>query len=166
MNDTGSRYGILVGLAAVAGALGTAAMMSAATAPTARADNEIFVPDISTFVTTEAEGFPPLVRVLEGTETWTLTGLPSGSAFIVQGVDTQTTFGSFTNDDFFYTNGYQAETGSAIGLPFLPHGTEIDVANFGGGFENDWMDVPAAMAGGTATITDTLITPFGDFTLF
>ena len=38
MDSNGSRTGVLVGLAAAAGAFGVAAMMSAATAPTARAD--------------------------------------------------------------------------------------------------------------------------------
>jgi hypothetical protein len=38
MSDLRSRYGILVGLTAAAGAFGAAAMVSAATAPTARAD--------------------------------------------------------------------------------------------------------------------------------
>jgi hypothetical protein len=39
MSDTRSRSGILVGVAAAAGAFGAAAMMSAAVAPTARADD-------------------------------------------------------------------------------------------------------------------------------
>jgi hypothetical protein len=39
MTDMRSRSGILVGLAAAVGAFGAAAMMSAATAPTARADD-------------------------------------------------------------------------------------------------------------------------------
>ena len=39
MSDPRSQPGILVGLAAALGAFGAAAMMSAATAPTARADD-------------------------------------------------------------------------------------------------------------------------------
>ncbi len=39
MDNNRSRSGVLVGLAAAAGAFGAAAMMSAATAPTARADD-------------------------------------------------------------------------------------------------------------------------------
>jgi hypothetical protein len=39
MGDMQSRFGILVGVAAAVGAFGAAAMMSAATAPTARADD-------------------------------------------------------------------------------------------------------------------------------
>jgi hypothetical protein len=45
MSDTRSRSGILVGLAAAAGAFGAAAMMSAATAPTARADDSTLIID-------------------------------------------------------------------------------------------------------------------------
>ena len=45
MSDTRSRSGILVGVAAVAGAFGAAAMMSAATAPAARADDTTLIID-------------------------------------------------------------------------------------------------------------------------
>jgi hypothetical protein len=38
MDSNRSRFGMLIGLGAAAGAFGVAAMMSAATAPTARAD--------------------------------------------------------------------------------------------------------------------------------
>ena len=45
MSDTRSRSGILIGVAAAAGAFGAAAMMSAATAPTARADDTTLIID-------------------------------------------------------------------------------------------------------------------------
>jgi hypothetical protein len=45
MSDTRSRTGILVSLAAAVGAFGAAAMMSAATAPTARADDATLIID-------------------------------------------------------------------------------------------------------------------------
>jgi hypothetical protein len=45
MSDTRSRSGILVGLAAAVGAFGAAAMMSAAAAPTARADDTTLIID-------------------------------------------------------------------------------------------------------------------------
>ncbi|MEB3031135.1 hypothetical protein [[Mycobacterium] nativiensis] len=35
-----------------------------------------------------------------------------------------------------------------------------DLANFGGGWENEWIDNPAVGA------SDLMITPFGDFPLF
>jgi hypothetical protein len=52
-------------------------------------------------------------------------------------------FGSFTNDDF--SNGT----------------VSIDFANFGGGWENEWIDFPGTGPG--SAISDLLITPFGDF---
>jgi hypothetical protein len=36
--------------------------------------------------------------------------------------------------------------------------------NYVGGFENLWVDIPAS-ATDPASVVDTLITPFGDFTL-
>jgi hypothetical protein len=45
MSDTRSRSGILIAVAAAAGAFGAAAMMSAATAPTARADDTTSIID-------------------------------------------------------------------------------------------------------------------------
>jgi len=39
MDSNRSRFGMLIGLAAAAGAFGVAVMMSAVTAPTARADD-------------------------------------------------------------------------------------------------------------------------------
>jgi hypothetical protein len=45
MSDTRSRSGILIAVAAAVGAFGAAAMMSAATAPTARADDSTLIID-------------------------------------------------------------------------------------------------------------------------
>ncbi len=59
------------------------------------------------------------------------------------GVDTHTVFGSFTNDDF--------AAGPAT----------LDLTNFGGGWENEWIDNSAP-----GTTADLLITPFGNFELF
>jgi hypothetical protein len=47
MSDTRSRARILVGLAAAAGAFGAAAMLSAASAPTARADDSTDVINVA-----------------------------------------------------------------------------------------------------------------------
>jgi hypothetical protein len=166
MSDTRSRSGILVGFAAAVGAFGAAAMMSTATA---RADGttEIYVPDPATLDAQVAEGFPPFISVLQGQEEWTVPGLPSGNAFEATGADTQTTFGSFTNDDFLYLGSFQGASGPVgVAVPDLTVGTQIDLANFGGGFENEWIDaLPEGQLDG-GIITDTLITPFGDFTLF
>ena len=40
---------------------------------------------------------------------------------------------------------------------------QIDLANFGGGFENEWIDVPSGST--DPGVSDLLITPFGDFAL-
>jgi hypothetical protein len=45
----------------------------------------------------------------------------------------------------------------------FPTDTQIDLANFGGGWENEWIDIPSGSDAGTA---DLLITPFGDVPLF
>jgi hypothetical protein len=113
-------------------------------------DTEVFLPDTTTFEPSVAEGFPPFDEVLQGTETWNMAD-PSVQLI---GTDTQTTLGSFVNDDFLVSDGF-----SAVGHVPSP-GSEIDLANFGGGFENEYADLD-----GGRTITDTLITPFGNYTI-
>jgi len=146
-------------------------LLAAAILPLAIANADdtylIYAPDTSTFDPTSAQGYPPLVDVLQGTESWGPTDAPSNVSIGLDGVDTQTTFGSFTNNDFLVTDGNIAISISGGETPpVLPEipglGAEIDLANFSGGFENEWIDIPAY---GTtaASITDTLITPFGDF---
>jgi hypothetical protein len=160
------RSEMLLGLAAAAGAVGVAAMMSTATAASARADDSIYVPDPATFNSAPEPGYPPLVDVLQGTETWDQTGnLPAGITFYdFDGVDTHTTFfGSFTND-YFLTSGFASIGGISSEDFILPAGTQIDLMDYGLGFENQWVDIPA-VGMDPGSITDTLITPFGDFTL-
>ncbi|WIM89788.1 hypothetical protein PT015_10380 [Candidatus Mycobacterium wuenschmannii] len=48
---------------------------------------------------------------------------------------------------------------------YLPAGSQIDVMELGSGFSNQFVDIPG-VAGALNSITDTLITPFGDYTLF
>ena len=71
------------------------------------------------------------------------------------GYEVYTTIGSFTNDAFIVQGG----------LPIvpIPEGTLIDVADFGGGYANDWIDVPGTGLG--SGVSDLLITPFGDLPL-
>jgi hypothetical protein len=132
------------------------------------ADVDDFTPDTSTFDPTQVEGYPPRDNVVTGTEDWNISDLthndlPLGGD-LLQGTDTVTTIGSFTNDDYLYTNTFGGLTivGSSADF-FLPNDTQIDLANFGLGFENEWIDMPA---NGTAPgVSDLLITPFGDFSL-
>lgn len=144
----------------------TSGILAAALLPvgTAFADDYDFTPNVSTFVPSQAEGYPPLIDVVTGTEKWNIFDLTTNTASvsnILLGTDTHTTFGSFVNDDFLTSSGL-----TILGPPdnlVLPEGTEIDLANFGLGFENAWMDIPT---GTDAGISDLLITPFGDFELF
>jgi hypothetical protein len=146
-------------LGAVAGGLLAAAFLPMAVA---FADNYDFTPDITTFVPKQVEGYPPLINEVTGAEQWNVSDLTTNTTSIPDlfgGTDTETTIGSFTNDDYL-TN---------IGILFnsnnfdLPSGTQIDLANFGLGFENEWLDISS---GSNPGVSDLFITPFGDFALF
>ena len=157
---TNQRHTTLT-LGAVAGGLLAAAFLPMAVA---FADNYDFTPDPATFAPTQVEGFPPLIDEVTGAENWNLSDITTNTvkfADIFVGKDTVTTFGSFTNDDYL-TSSYFEVTG-ATSTFFASAGTQIDLANFGLGFENEWMDIPS---GPDAGMSDLLITPFGDFELF
>jgi hypothetical protein len=144
-----------------AGGLLTAAFLPIAVA---LADQYDFTPDITTFVPTQVEGFPPLINEVTGAEQWNIFDLTTNTVFtsnVLDGTDTQTTIGSFTNDDHL-TNIGLAIIGNSSSF-HLPSGVQIDLANFGLGFENEWIDVPSGSESG---VSDLFITPFGDFTLF
>jgi hypothetical protein len=148
-------------LGAVAGGLLAAAFLPMAVA---FADEYDFTPDIASFVPSQVEGYPPLINEVTGAEYWNIFDLTTNTtAFsnIMTGTDTETTIGSFTNDDYLFT-GALSQIGSS-GSIFAGGGTQIDLANFGFGFENEWMDIPS---GPNAGISDLFITPFGDFELF
>lgn len=141
--------------------LGAAAggLLAAAFLPMAVAFADIYdgVPDPGSFQLTDAIGYPPFYNEVIGTEDWSTFDVTTGQVFAVDqmsGNDTQTTFGSFTNDDFAVLKD--------LGPASPPVGTQFDLANFGGGFENEWINVPGVGQG----ISDLLITPFGDFPLF
>lgn len=70
-----------------------------------------------------------------------------------------TSYGGITNTGFEVFGESPAAGGSFAGLPTL--GTNYDVTNFGSGYENIYTDVPGA-SGAPATVTDTLVTPFGN----
>jgi hypothetical protein len=117
-----------------------------------------FTPDPTTLDLTQVEGYPPLFDEVTGTELWNVSSQTLGLIFpdFLPGVDTQTTLGSFTNDDFLLsTSSILAIDGIAV-----PTGTQVDLADFGSGFENEWVDVPGTQTG--AGISDLFITPFGD----
>jgi hypothetical protein len=158
MKTNQRRVNLAVG--AIAGGLLAVAFLPTAVA---FADDYDLAPDTSTFVPTQVEGYPPLINEVTGTEQWgpvdLTSNLPLGPT--IDGVDTETTIGSFTNDDFLLT-GVGLELTYQGNTVVFPNEMQIDLANFGGGFGNEWIDIPSGADAGTA---DLLITPFGDFPL-
>src|SRR6185437_16120708 len=102
------------------------------------ADEYDFTPNITTFVPSQVEGFPPLVNEVTGAENWSLFDLTTNSVIgpnVISGTDTVTTIGSFTNDDYLYQVPFAGLTIAGPGSVdfFVPNGNQIDLANFGGG---------------------------------
>jgi hypothetical protein len=148
-------------VSAVTGGLLAAAFLPMAVAV---ADDFDFTPDITTFVPKQVEGYPPLIDEVTGAESWSLSDITTNTVVSTDdfdGTDTQTTIGSFTNDDYLASSGL-----TVLGMTqnfSAPAGTQIDLANFGLGYENEWLDIPSGPDSG---ISDLFITPFGDFELF
>ena len=160
MNINQRRITLTLGVAA--GCLLAAAFLPAAVA---FADDYDFTPDAVTFVPTQVEGYPPLINEVTGIEDWSVNDATTSVLVFPDcfaGTDTATTIGSFTNDDFLYPSSSPVTLIEGPTTFFVEPGTQIDLANFGGGFENEWIDVPSGPDSG---ISDLLITPFGDFPL-
>ena len=68
----------------------------------------------------------------------------------------------FTNTQLVVTSATAADVGSTSDLPTV--GSIYDAFNFGNGFENVYTDIPGT-GGAADTITDTLVTPFGNVNL-
>jgi hypothetical protein len=139
------RCRITVALGAAAGALAVGALLPTAVA---FADETGWVPDPGTlFPVTEISGFPPFSpEVVTGHESWNRIDFTTNTVTVpdqLEGTDTETIFGAFTNNDF--SNG----------------DFTIDFANFGGGWGNEWI-----LFASSPVASDLLITPFGDFPLF
>lgn len=95
-------------------------------------------------------------------------GTTSGSSAptylgIITTSENVTSLGNITNTGFDVTGDFSGVNGPGIaGLPAI--GTVYDVTNFGSGYENIYTDVPGA-AGAAGTVTDSFVTPFGDYNL-
>jgi hypothetical protein len=157
-----NRRGITLALSAIGG-LALAAFLPMAVA---LADDFDFTPDQTNFDPTQiVVGYPPLLTVVDGTESWNILDTTTNTVEFpddFQGVDNETTIGSFTNNDIITTSGFtliNPNTGVSFAAPV---GTEVDLANFGGGFENEWIDIPSGPDSG---VSDLLITPLGDLQL-
>ncbi|MDQ2628572.1 MAG: hypothetical protein M3Y90_16460 [Actinomycetota bacterium] len=107
---------------------------------------------------------PPLFQVAEGDQSFDITSGSGTDATDLGNVtaseNVTNLFGGIHNTQFTITDVDPASGASASDLPTV--GTVYDVMNFGNGFANIYTDVPGA-EGAANSITDTLVTPFGDF---
>lgn len=109
---------------------------------------------------------PPFFQVGEGDQSFDVSsGTGSGATDlgnVTASENVTNLFGGVHNTEFTITDVDPASGATAADLPAV--GTVYDVANFGNGFENIYTDIPGT-DGAANTITDTLITPFGDFNI-
>jgi hypothetical protein len=147
MDSNRSRTGTLVGLAAAAGAFGVAAMMSTATAPTARADD---FTDIVTYVNADfADGQYGLTTAFSD---FSSGDFATGLASLFDGVDDDV----LAAPDNLLIGTVEALEGEPLGGP-LPF--DLGELNFAGGLADaqdqfsyavvaDFGDIPTELAAG------------------
>lgn len=109
---------------------------------------------------------PPFFQVGSGDQSFDVTsGTGSGATDlgnVTTSEDVSNLFGGIHNTEFTITGVDPASGATAADLPAV--GSVFDVANFGNGFQNIYSDIPGA-DGSANTITDTLVTPLGDFNI-
>ena len=150
--------------------LGASGLLAAGLLPmaVAFADDEgiLFEPANGSYYLDSTGPAPPIlidsgpISIGAGDEYWdAVVGYDSASPIAypdaMVGYEVDTTIGSFTNDAF--------DVRGDLPIVPLPTGTLIDIANFGGGYMNEWIDVPGSGLG--SGVSDLLITPFGDLPL-
>src|ERR1700733_8326120 len=178
---------VLAGLAATGGLLTTAFLQTAVAAADVSADGaDAFTIGSYTFDpftgtgATEVEGFNPVDPLSGAAPLLTLgggtaLGIPLAtqdfevfdptSGTDLGSIDTSETVASLfglTNAEFTVTSDTAAAGGSDSALPTV--GSVYDEFNLGNGYENIYTDIPGA-AGANDTVTDTLVTPFGNVNL-
>ena len=151
-------------------ALGAGGLLAAGLLPMALADADdqglIFEPANGDYYLDSTGPGPPFlvdsgaISIAAGDEYWNaVVGYDSANPIAypdaLVGYEVDTTMGSFTNEAFDVQGG----------LPIIPipTGTLIDITEFGGGYANEWIDVPGTGLG--HGVSDLLITPFGDLPL-
>jgi hypothetical protein len=111
-------------------------------------------------VFTGVNGLPPLNASVQGTQLFDL--YQNGSE-----TPTATFTGDITtmpdNPYFHYSEALLVTNSSDPAV--LPDGSVFDVATYGSGYENVYSDLPGLGADGNNLITDTYVTPFGDYDL-
>jgi hypothetical protein len=133
-------------------------------------DSSIFDPLLQEFFGFQRDASQP-------TTVYSVSGEPPFYQSIHQteffGTDSTATLGagSFQVDNEVITDPFgpaSAEllvTSSEGGTSAPPVGSVYDVINIGGGFENFYSDLAPTTPGGADTLSDTLVTPFGDIPL-
>ncbi len=102
-------------------------------------------------------GFFPLAT--QDLEVYSPAGADLGS---VSTSETVASLFGLTNAEFTVTGDSAADGGSDSALPTV--GSVYDEFNLGNGYENVYTDIVSA-TGGPDTVSDTLVTPFGDYNL-
>jgi hypothetical protein len=175
---------VLAGLAATGGLLTTAFLQTAVAVADVSADGaDAFTLGSYTFdpfTSPGVEGFDPVAPLSGAAPLLTLgggtaLGIPLAtqdfevfdptSGTDLGSIDTNETVASLfglTNAEFTVTSDTAAAGGSDSALPTV--GSVYDEFNLGNGYENLYTDIPGT-AGGSDTVTDTLVTPFGNVNL-
>jgi hypothetical protein len=176
---------ILAGLAATGGLLTTAFLQTAVAVADAGADaftigGFTFDPFTVGAGGADVEGFAPVDPLSGAAPLLTLgggtaLGIPLAAQHFevfdptsgtdLGSIDTNETVASLlglTNAEFTVTSDTAAAGGSDSALPTV--GSVYDEFNLGNGYENIYTDIPGA-AGANDTVTDTLVTPFGNVNL-
>jgi hypothetical protein len=123
------------------------------------------IPSTTPETLTGVVGVPPLDVAIQGTQTFDVdaTGGDTAGSFGADVSTASTPFG--INDEALLVTGATGDTGTAVGdVP--PVGSEFNIFTFGNsGFENIIADLTPSTSGGADVVSDTLVTPFGDYTI-
>jgi hypothetical protein len=142
--------------ALTAAAAGFLACLSFSTA-TARADDWTISSAGDAFPSPDLlseSGMPPFDQTFLQQGLFEVTNVTSGAAEVTDGqLSTTDSFGTI-NEDFVSDDSLNADV--------FNHSV-IDIWNLGGGYENIYTDLVGLGTGGTNEITDTVVTPFGNF---
>ena len=106
------------------------------------------------------DGLPPEDVVIQGTQTFNyddLTAANNDGTFLANVTQSAIVFGNTTQDQYVVTQDLTA------GGPAVNSFFEVD--NYGHGYELVYSDLVGAGSGGDNLITQTLVTPFGDFNI-
>jgi hypothetical protein len=128
---------------------------------TVPSDGESIVP-VGSEQISSVDGVPPLDSSVQGYQEFELDNA-SGNTIGTFDADVTTANGFFGNSsEALLVTADSGTSGTAVGdLP--PVGSVFDVDNYGGGFETVYSDL--ASTTGANVITETFVTPFGDFAI-